>query len=401
MLHCIKVSNYQSIREEIALDFRVPGTTPEKDWLRSPTSDPAIRIPAVIVFVGPNGSGKTACLRALEDSIRFAANSYTYKEGPIPGFSAFASEETFSKSTRVEVQFDAAWLTGPAETNRVFQYTLELQRSGQSPNPDTVGYEAIHFFPRGRPRRLMERRGREPVFVAKEMAIRKNDDRLANVPSNASVLSCLSRMGIKSAVGVVESLQQVQMNVSVMDPIRVSSDTIVDFYHSNPQVIDSMSEKVGRVDLGIEEMELVQLGNGKWYLFFSHSGLEWQIPLESESAGTRRIVNVFPALYHALENGGLALMDALDNDLHAKLLDEILSWFRRHDTNPSDAQLICSLHSQSALEQLEKEEIFIFEKGYEGGTRAYGVRDVKGVRRSENLRKLYGGGVLGGLPAIG
>ena len=94
-------------------------------------------------------------------------------------------------------------------------------------------------------------------------------------------------------------------------------------------------------------------------------------------------------------------MDALDNDLHADLVDEILGWFRREDTNPRNAQLICSLHSLSVLDELEKEEVFIVQKDGAGVTRAYGVRDVQGIRRGVDLRKLYRGGALGGLPRFG
>ena len=94
-------------------------------------------------------------------------------------------------------------------------------------------------------------------------------------------------------------------------------------------------------------------------------------------------------------------MDALDNDLHADLVDEILGWFRREDTNHGNAQLISSLHGLSVLDNLEKEEVFIVEKDREGVTKAYGVRDVQGVRRSSDLRKLYRSGALGGLPSFG
>lgn len=97
----------------------------------------------------------------------------------------------------------------------------------------------------------------------------------------------------------------------------------------------------------------------------------------------------------------MAVMDALDNDLHADLVDEILGWFRRKDTNPGNAQLICSLHSLSVLDNLEKEEVFIVEKDRAGGTQAYGVGNVTGVRRSSSLRKLYRSGALGGLPSFG
>ena len=402
MLHWISVSNYQSIRDEITLDFRVPGTTPDKLWLRRPTSQSVLRVPTVIALIGPNGSGKTAWLRALADTIRFAAHSYGNPPGPIAQFPAFASNETFAKPTRIEVEFDAPWWdSGPDEPNRVFRYTLELLRGTPNFLPDAVGYEALRDFPRGRSRRLMERRPHRPIHVAKDLSIKPSDDRLASIPANASVLSTLSRMGVGKFSAIVDSLIQVQMNVSATDPIRLDTEAVAHYFRDNPQVKDRISDRLGRFDLGIEGMNVEPSADGKWRLLFAHSGLSMKIPFEGESAGTRHVVQVFPVLNFALETGGLAIMDAFDDHLHGDLVDEILGWFRREDTNPHNAQLICSLHSMSALEDLEKEEVFIVEKDRGGATRAYGVRDVQGVRRSGDLRKLYRSGALGGLPSFG
>ena len=191
------------------------------------------------------------------------------------------------------------------------------------------------------------------------------------------------------------------MNVSFPDPVRLPTETVTGYFRANPQVANRISDRLRRFDLGIEGMAIRQWEDGQWRLMFSRSGLGREIPYEMESAGTRHIVSVFPALNYALETGGLAVMDALDNDLHAALVDEILGWFRRRDTNPLGAQLICSLHSLSALEDLEKEEIFIVGKSHEGVTGAYGVRDVNGVRRGADLRKLYRSGAFGGVPSFG
>ena len=192
-----------------------------------------------------------------------------------------------------------------------------------------------------------------------------------------------------------------ESNVAPIDPISPEEKTVIDYFREVPGARKRISDKLGRFDLGIEGMEVKQWGDGTWHLVFSHSGLDLPMTLVSESAGTRHVVHTFPGLDIALETGGLAVMDALDNDLHADLVDEILGWFRREDTNPRNAQLICSLHSLSALDDLEKEEVFIVEKDWDGATRAYGVRDVQGVRRSADLRKLYRSGALGGLPSFG
>ncbi len=402
MLHWISVSNYQSIRDEITLDFRVPGTTPDKVWLRNPTLQPALRVPTVIALIGPNGSGKTAWLRALADTIRFAVHSYGNPPGPIVQYPAFASNETFAKPTRIEFEFDAPWLdSDPDEPNRVFRYTLELLRGTPNVSPDAVGYEALRDFPRGRPRRLMERRPQRPVHVAEDLSIKPSDDRLASIPANASVLSTLFRMGIGKFSAIVESLTQVQTNVSAIDSVGLDTETVAYYFRDNPQAKDRISDRLGRLGLGIEGMNLEHSFDGKWRLAFAHSGLSVNIPLEGESAGTRHVVQAFPALNFVLETGSLAIMDALDNDLHANLVDEILGWFRREDTNARNAQLISSFHSLSALDDLEKEEVFIVEKDRAGATRAYGVREVQGVRRSSDLRKLYRSGALGGLPFFG
>ena len=191
------------------------------------------------------------------------------------------------------------------------------------------------------------------------------------------------------------------MNVTAVDPIRLDDQTVIHYYRDNHAARERMSDMLGRFDLGIERMDIHQSIDGIWGLVFSHSGLSLKIPLLGESAGTRHVVHIFPSLNYALATGGLALMDALDNDLHADLVDEILGWFRREDTNPHGAQLICSLHSLSVLDSLEKEEVFIVDKNREGFTQAYGVRDVQGVRRSSDLRKLYRSGALGGLPSFG
>ena len=402
MLHWIRVSNYQSMRDGIVLDLRVPGTTPESAWLRRPTSKPDLRVPTVIALIGPNGSGKTGCLRALADTIRFAAHSYGNAPGPIAQFPAFASNEALAKPTRVEVEFDAPWWNLRLdEPNRVFRYTLELLREPNSVFPTAVAYEALRDFPRGRARRLIERRSDRPVHVAKEFLVKPSDDRLRSIPSNASVLSTLSRMGAEKFSAIVDSLSQVQMNVSALDPVGADSETLAHYFRDNPHVKDRISDRLGHFDLGIEAMNVEHSVDGKWRLFFSHSGLSMNVPFEGESAGTRHVVQAFPALNFALETGGLAILDALDNDLHADLVDEILGWFRRKDTNSANAQLICSLHSLSALDDLEKEEVFIVEKNQAGATRAYGVGDVQGVRRSGDLRKLYRSGALGGLPSFG
>ena len=123
--------------------------------------------------------------------------------------------------------------------------------------------------------------------------------------------------------------------------------------------------------------------------------------MPQESAGTRNFLSHFPFLRDALEAGQVILLDALDTEFHADLAAEVIHWFQSQETNPYGAQLICTLHNLAVLENLEKEEVVIVEKNRDGVTTAYGLWQVKGLRRSANLYREYRSGDLGGVPVIG
>lgn len=403
MIHRFRINNFQSIQENVELDFRIPGTTPEMACFRKSHSQSDVRLPSVIVLVGPNGSGKTTLLRAMAETIRFAAHSYSLPEfGGIPGFLPFLAPETDAAPTRIEADFDAVWLSSGENTDSsLFRYVLEVERDEANIAPVRVGHEALYYFPKGRPRRLLERRKNQPIYVAKEMGLRPRDDRLFSIPENASVISSLARMGVDRFSFIAQDIGSVQTNIAGPDPWRPDEEVIVNQYREQQNLMDKVSDKLQRFDLGIKGMKLIPTPDSKWLLAFEHRGLSSPVVLARESAGTRHLVHTFPALNYVLETGNIAIMDAFDADFHLDLSMEVLNWFRRKETNPEKAQLICALHNVSVLEDLEKEEVFIVEKDRSGATHAYGMRDVSGLRRGTNLHKQYRSGALGGLPVFG
>ena len=103
----------------------------------------------------------------------------------------------------------------------------------------------------------------------------------------------------------------------------------------NPGVVEKVSDKLHRFDLGIGRMTPQELLDGSWHLTFTHHGLDTPVVLPGESAGTRHLVHVYPQLNFVLDTGHLAIMDALDSEFHTELSAEILGWFRRKETNPT------------------------------------------------------------------
>ena len=402
MIHHFHVRNYLSIREGVDLDFRIPGTTPDHPRFRESAAAPGLRLPTTVVLIGPNGSGKTTVLRAMTATMNFMTRSFGYRPGEgVVEFLAFKSRESRRAPTRVEMEFDAEWPPFEAGGGAVFRYTLELLRDDDDDiRPTRVGYEALHAYPRGRPRRVFERRGDDPVHVARGLGLRPGDDRLASVPPTASVIATLGNLGVASFAVMARDVDSVETNIAGIERWHLPDDIAIRTYRDAPDLTENVSGMLPRFDLGIQNMKVYQLPSGP-ALAFDHHGLDSSVPLVGESAGTRHLVRTFPLLQSTLDNGSLAVMDDFDVEFHADLAVEVLRWFQSAERNPRGAQLICSTHNLSLLDDLEKEEIFIAEKGRDGATRAYGVRQIAGVRRTENLQKLYRSGALGGLPSLG
>ena len=237
--------------------------------------------------------------------------------------------------------------------------------------------------------------------MARETKVKRRDDRLGSVPPNASVISALGKMGVGPFPFIAREIGNVQTNIVGNDTWRPDTEAVTRWYRDDRDLVEKISDKLRRSDLGIANMAPLKLSDGSWILTFTHHGLDSPVGLLGESSGTRHLVHVFPQLQLALDTGDLAIMDAVDADFHTELTAEILDWFRRKETNPHGAQLICSLHNLSVLDGLEKEEAFIVEKSSDGVTQVHGASDVAGLRRGGNLEKQYRSGAMGGLPTFG
>jgi hypothetical protein len=401
MIHKIAIENFFSIADRQELVFKVPGNTPDVPRFKPSRAFPETRLPVLIGFFGPNASGKSTILRALVAAAAFAGQSFSLGVGAnIPLFQSYMRKDWWHRPSIISIDFDGQ-LTQEQPAS-LFRYELHIAHE-----PDvtgyavakTVAYEALTYAPKGKQRKLFERKGQTFSF-GKEFEIPDNDPRVQSIRPNASIVSTLAQLNHKLSIDFSKSLAGIQTNISGFDKANLHPNQMLPFYVQNPDYLEHLNRELKRLDVGLEEM-VIEQGNAGLFAKFNHTGLDAPIFMNEESAGTRRFIEIFPRLQFVLENGSIAIIDELDTDLHPLLVPELFRWFSDPIRNKSGAQLFFTAHNPALLDEMEKEQVFFTGKSSGQPTSVYGARDIKGLRREPSLMKKYLAGELGAVPYIG
>jgi len=129
-------------------------------------------------------------------------------------------------------------------------------------------------------------------------------------------------------------------------------------------------------------------------------GQEHPLVLLQESSGTQGAFILLARILPALKDGGLALIDELEADLHPHMLTPILDLFFSPKTNPHNAQIIFTSHSIEVLRLLHKGQVVLVEKDDQCESDAWRLDSVKGVRADDNLYAKYMAGAYGAIPQL-
>jgi hypothetical protein len=397
MIHKIIIENFFSVADRQEMDFWVPANAPDLGCFRDSRAVPAQRLPLIIALYGPNASGKSTVLRAITTTAWFAQHSFTLlPNNAIPLFNPYAHNNWWNRPTKITIEYE-----GRLEANTppaVFRYELHI---GHEPNKfgSEVSYESLSYAPHGKFRRIFERH-RQKFTFGREFGITNGDSRIQSIRPNASVISTLAQLNHKLSSDFILSLRGLQTNIIGLDKANGGLNNALSFYAQSPDYLKRLNNELSRLDLGLEEMK-IHPGNTGPIATFKHFGLDCDIVLAQESAGTRRFIEIFPFLQFVLDVGGVAVIDELDTDVHPLLIPELFRWFYDKQRNPKGAQLLFTAHNPAILDELEKEQVFFSEKPSGKPTRIYGAGEIKGLRREPSLMKKYLSGELGAVPHIG
>lgn len=405
MIRRLSFSNFCSFVEETVVDFTASSKTPVSDsFVSSRYGDQVSLLTGVF---GPNAAGKTNLLKALAFVDFFIHNSYLAlkPDQDIP-LDRYECPEADDNPSTFELEF-----SGKAGR---YLYSVIL-------TPSLVHQETLKRFNR-RTRKFRTILARKTSDSGSPQLSVPDDFTNANLlrkllvdRPNASMLAAGLQTGRKEFKDVIDALGVVATNVNrsgkkeqPFEGLTTDIFTCSEFFHKNPQHQDSLRELLSSADVGICDftIEPVHLLNddGKsresFLAFFKHQGCKGKfvLPADRESSGTKRLFMLFETFIRILTEGGIAVVDEMESDLHPHLIPTIFSLFTNPEINSKQAQLFFTCHHFEMLNHLQKEQIILIEKSDQSVSEAYRLDELKGVRREENFFANYNSGRYGAVP---
>lgn len=130
-----------------------------------------------------------------------------------------------------------------------------------------------------------------------------------------------------------------------------------------------------------------------------HKGYAGDVPfsLEDESAGTVRLLDLYPMIFNAENEEKCYVVDELDRKLHPLLSRRIVDTF----LNETSSQIIFTTHTSSLLDLdiLRRDEIWFVQKDEFGASNCFSLDEFK-TRANIDVRKGYLNGRFGGIPVF-
>lgn len=133
----------------------------------------------------------------------------------------------------------------------------------------------------------------------------------------------------------------------------------------------------------------------------SQTGAIMPFELNEESDGTKRLLNLMPALHGLHSSTKVYFIDEIDRSLHPNLVWEFVNFYLK-SCSGCQAQVIITTHESSLLDLdlLRRDEIWFAEKDSTSATRLYSLTDFN-VRKDLEVRKHYLKGRFGAVPFLG
>jgi hypothetical protein len=418
MLLRFEASNYRSILEPIELSMIA--VDEERPTVRKFNLLPE-GVLSIAGIYGPNASGKSNVVEALAWLSAAVGRSLRAWDEFIP-----REPFKFGRGPETPSTFELEMVVNGVR----YAYRFEVDDS-------TVLFEGLYSYPERRRRMLFEREGMEihfrrglgvlagtrelltPTTLALSAAMRFNEPEVQPFGRHLAgiqVLGARRRAVWRGSLGTGAPFFSTTARL-FEERSSPQQGTLFDEFEFGPfSPRESALALLRFADLGIDDVQIIEdegddsrlpaqaKQESRRQLRLIHRVAEQELPfdLAEESAGTRTWFTLIGPTLSALRSGRILLFDEIDASLHPRLSARLLELFQDLETNPYGAQLIFTTHDTSLLNYLNRDEVWLTEKGDSGATSLTALAEYGGdkVRRSLNLEKAYLQGRFGAVPEL-
>ena len=394
MLHSFMIKNFMSFRDDTEISFRLTKHAPWNNLSAEDTTGQ--RLAKAMAVIGTNGSGKTNLLKPLAFLGWFVSTSFqSDPKAKIPVQPHFFGDDQVSEFL-IEFDFEG----------KLWRYELAL-------TSDRVISETLHV----KTSRLFSYVfTREWVEASQGYRIKQQDfgfnpREAEKVRENASLISTAAQYQVPLASDFASL--SLTTNVNYLGRLPFQDADVVTasrFFANDEPALRQMSALLQAWDLGLTDvkLEMLDVPNEKGEIqkvplpfgMHRHGERTAKLPLFQESSGTQSAFVLLSRLLPVLRDGGLAVIDEFEADLHPHMLMPILDLFFSPETNPNNAQIIFTCHSVEVLNLLHKSQVTLVQKDETCGSEAWRLDSVRGVRNDDNLYAKYMAGAYGAIPNV-
>jgi len=415
MLVEFSVSNFKSIKEKQTLSLIADESNVKYDNVFTPMEGDELRLIKSAVIYGANASGKSNIIQAFSTFLHFINRVKFDVKDDIPFFKPFLLDSAYSqKPTDFEFVFILDGI--------MYEYNLTF-------NSQEIISESLHFHPQNQKEMLFERKRSE---VTLGESFQNQDEVFKKAFKKSAYLSLVAAEEHQQMRKIYEYFEDyVVFSSNNTDIRKILEVDITQKLFKNKNLRKRLAKLMRIADTHIdnfliEESEIKFLEQSpedipeevlkwiidrhKYEILTVHKSYENRNPAstvkfdlsEQESVGTKILYALGGLILLVLENGGIIIVDELDNSLHFELCKLLIKLFHFPASNPKNAQIIFATHETTLLdwELFRKDQIYFTEKDKYGETDLFSAQDFEGIKDDAPFKEWYLQGKFGGKPNI-